>query len=86
MPQDDYVKGTVPKPLAKVNDCLHPDNHHVQQNLNVDSPFTINDQVLIRINKEDIEKNDTDVELAEQTPAGIHQDGSEITTVTLINR
>jgi hypothetical protein len=73
MPPDDYVKSTAPKTLAKINDCLQPDD--------------INDQVLIRINKDSIEKNDTIVELADEpTPGGIHQDGCEITTVTFINR
>lgn len=46
--------------------------------MNTNSNFTINDQLLIRINK--------DADIAEPTPEGIHQDGTEISSVTLIHR
>lgn len=77
LPPLAYKQSTVPDAMAKINDYLQPLNHHYQMNLNKDSNTTINDQLLIRINKKSLE--------AEPTPEGIHQDGTEISSVTLIN-
>lgn len=52
----------------------------------VDSKVTINDQILIRINKEAANKESSDEDVAEPTPEGIHQDATEISTVTVIAR
>jgi hypothetical protein len=89
VPPKDYVDSTVSMAIARINDFLQPDVHHHQSNVNVDSPVTINDQVLIRVNKgiSGIVKDiDHDFDLAEPTPEGIHQDGTEMSSVTLINR
>jgi hypothetical protein len=92
-PPKDYVDSTVSIAIASINNLLQPDVHHHQSNVNVDSPVTINDQVLIRVNKgisndkdNDKDNGNDDHDLAEPTPEGVHQDGTEMSSVTLINR
>lgn len=80
LPPPAYTKSTVPLAIARFNSFLLPKTHHFQSNLKSDSKITINDQILIRVNKE--HSNDE----AEPTPEGIHQDGTEISSVTLISR
>lgn len=82
MPPEEYSASSIPMAMAKINDFLQPAVHHHQPNLNTESPVTINDQLLIRINKESNRSSD----VAEPTPEGIHQDGTEISSVTVIGR
>jgi len=79
MPPKTYVNSSIPTAMAKLNDFLQPEKHHFQEKLNINSKFTINDQYLVRINKDE---NFID---ASPTPEGIHQDGCELVTVTLIH-
>lgn len=58
---------------------MNPDVHHPQAGLNGDSSKVINDQILIRINRQS--KHDES-----PNPEGIHQDGTEISSVTLLQR
>ena len=82
LPPFEYVKSTVPEAIARILDILQPREHDDQNNtLNTESKVTINDQILIRVNK------GVDVDhKAEPTPEGIHQDATEISSVTLIGR
>ena len=77
-PPVEYIESTVPEAMAKLHDYVQPSLHHYQSNINQKSKTTINDQLLIRINKEN--------DMAEPTPEGIHQDGTEISSITLISR
>jgi len=81
MPPQEYSTSTVSRSIGMVNRFLQPSSHHPQPNINQDSNVTINDQILIRINK-DAENGDT----SEPTPEGVHQDGTELSSVTLIQR
>lgn len=79
-PPTDFIDSSVPQAIAKLNDILQPMVHDDQDGcVNTDSKFTINDQLLIRVNK-------TADDVAEPTPEGIHQDATEISSVTLIGR
>lgn len=80
MPPQAYAQSSVAIAIGKLNSLLHPEIHHPQPNINCNSNAVINDQVTIRINK-----NLADDE-AEATPEGIHQDGTEISSVTLVGR
>eukprot|EP00581_Thalassiosira_minuscula_P008315 CAMPEP_0183703140 /NCGR_PEP_ID=MMETSP0737-20130205/994_1 /TAXON_ID=385413 /ORGANISM="Thalassiosira miniscula, Strain CCMP1093" /LENGTH=347 /DNA_ID=CAMNT_0025929849 /DNA_START=326 /DNA_END=1369 /DNA_ORIENTATION=- len=82
LPPFEYVESTVPEAIARILDFLQPREHDDQNNtLNTESKVTINDQLLIRVNKAvDDDHN------AEPTPEGIHQDATEISSVTLIGR
>ena len=64
--------------MVKLHDYFQPASHQHQSNLNQNSKTTLDDQVLIRISKDD--------ENAEPTPEGIHQDGTEISSITLVGR
>ena len=77
-PPVEYIESTVSEAMAKLHDYFQPSLHHYQSNINQKSKTTINDQLLIRINKEN--------DMAEPTPEGIHQDGTEISSITLISR
>lgn len=78
LPPKKYSESSVAKAIGKINSKIVPNNHHKQDNLNNASNVTINDQILIRINKV--------IDLAEPTPEGIHQDGTEISSISLIQR
>jgi hypothetical protein len=79
LPPLAYIDSTVPEAIAKVMEFLQPTNHDDQENtVNTQSKVTIDDQLLIRINKTPGDKE------AEPTPEGIHQDATEISSVTLI--
>ena len=82
LPPFEYVESTVPGAITRILDILQPKEHDDQNNtLNTESKVTINDQLLIRVNK------GVDVDhKAEPTPEGIHQDATEISSVTLIGR
>ncbi len=82
LPPFEYVESTVPEAIARILDFLQPREHDDQNNtLNTKSKVTINDQILIRVNK-----TVDDDHKAEPTPEGIHQDATEISSVTLIGR
>lgn len=78
MPPRDYSLGSVQTAVSKLHQFLLPDNHHHQSNLNMDSENIVHDQLLVRVNKT--------VDYAEPTPEGVHQDGTEISSVTMIKR
>lgn len=81
LPPREYSKCSIPKALALLNQQFLPDlkDFHPQKNVNNDSDTVINDQVIIRITKktESVES---------PTPEGIHQDGTEISSVMMVNR
>ena len=78
LPPFDYAESTIPMAIARLNEYFTPTHHHYQSNVSTNSNITINDQLLIRINK--------DADISEPTPEGIHQDGTEISSVTLIHK
>merc|ERR1719318_1556471 len=67
--------------LAKLNAKLLQREHHKQNNLVKDHPIVINDQLVIRTQR--LPESD---ESYSPTPEGIHQDNTEISSVTLIGR
>ena len=87
MPPRPYAESTVPRAIAKLNLYLEPSSHVPQSNLKMDSEETINDQVLIRVNKY-ASHHPSSMSAGpppEPTPEGIHQDGTEISSVTMVN-
>jgi len=82
MPPFEYANSSVPEAIAYILDYLQPEKHDDQDGtMNTGSNITINDQLLIRVNK-----TVDDQGASEPTPEGIHQDGTEISSVTLIGR
>lgn len=81
MPPDVYSRSSIPNAMAAINMKLLPKKYHEQENINLEHPVTINDQLLIRVQK----KSDQS-DVYSPTPEGIHQDNTEISSVTLINR
>lgn len=79
MAPDVYAKGSLPRAMARLNSLLLPEVHQPQGNLDVTKSVTIDDQTLIRISKTD-EMDDA----YSPTPEGIHQDNTEVSSVTLI--
>ena len=67
--------------MATMNMMLLPKVHHPQENINTDHNVTIDDQVLIRITR-DSSQDDS----YSPTPEGIHQDNTELSSITLIGR
>ena len=81
MPPRSYAhESTVPMSRAKLHSVFLPAKHHAQKNIKTKSTHVINDQILIKITR------NATLEEAEPTPEGRHQDGSEISVVTLIER
>ena len=76
-----YQASSLPLAIAKLNDYFTPQKHHMQNNIDVNSPITINDQLCITINKNDLESIDQ-----QPTPEGIHQDNTEMSSVMMIGR
>mmetsp|Transcript_22273 Transcript_22273/g.68339 ORF Transcript_22273/g.68339 Transcript_22273/m.68339 type:complete len:269 (-) Transcript_22273:386-1192(-) len=74
-----YAASTVPVALAEVQRLFLPDAHTPQHGVNAASPHVVTDQVLIKVTK----TGDGD---QCPTPEGIHQDGSEVSAVTMIKR
>jgi len=79
LPPLTYAESSVPEAMSILHAHMLPANHHAQQNIERKHKITINDQLLIRIHR----KLHTD-ESSSPTPEGIHQDGSEISSVVLI--
>ena len=69
----------MPVALAEVQRLFLPDAHTPQHGVNAASPHVVTDQVLIKVTK----TGDGD---QCPTPEGIHQDGSEVSAVTMIRR
>ncbi len=69
----------MPVALAEVQRLFLPDAHTPQHGVNAASPHVVTDQVLIKVTK----TGDGD---QCPTPEGIHQDGSEVSAVTMIKR
>lgn len=82
MPPFEYANSSVPDAIARILDHLQPDMHDDQGGtINTGSKITIDDQILIRVNKYVDEQG-----VSEPTPEGIHQDATEISSVTLLGR
>ena len=79
MPPLEYRRSSVPVAMAKLNAFMIPSTFHAMPNISNDSNTVINDQLLIRINKQ------SDME---ESPSreGVHQDGCEISSVTLVGK
>lgn len=88
LPPLSFADSSLPQAIARMNAFFEPASHHPQANLSQDHEMSINDQILIRVNK----YGKTHPLAAcggvhpEPTPEGIHQDGSEISSVTLLRR
>lgn len=80
MPPQDYSEhSSVPMAMALLNAELLPERHHPQANINHEHKTTVNDQLLIRTTRESLAD-----ESYSPTPEGIHQDNTEISSVTLV--
>ena len=88
MPPRTFAESSVPKAIARLNVYLEPSSHQFQSNLMKDADITINDQILIRVNKyrgnHPIATSDC-TPPPEPTPEGVHQDGTELSSVTMVN-
>ena len=82
MAPDAYSKSSIPQAMAAINMRLNPGQHQAQDNLNTEHNVTINDQALIRVSRDKSQHDDS----YSPTPEGIHQDNTEISSVTLIGR
>ena len=80
LPPSSYAQSSLPAALSRVNTLLMSDwQHSNQANLKQDQSTVINDQILIKVNKlSDSEES--------PTPEGVHQDGTEVSSVTMIER
>jgi hypothetical protein len=80
LPPPSYAQSSLPAALARVNTLLMSDWQHTDQpNLKQHQSTIINDQLLIKVNKlSDSEES--------PTPEGVHQDGTEVSSVTMIER
>lgn len=80
LPPSSYAQSSLPAALSRVNTLLMSDwQHSNQANLKQDQSTIINDQILIKVNKlSDSEES--------PTPEGVHQDGTEVSSVTMIER
>jgi hypothetical protein len=81
LPPKEYTTSTVVKATGMLFYYLQPPSHHPQSNVNHNSDVTINDRICLRINK--YAKNE---DTSEPTPEGVHQDGTEISSVAMIQR
>jgi len=79
LPPVTYAESSAPLAMAALNAYIVPDQHHQQDHMKTESPITINDQILIRVYR-----NKFTDESYSPTPEGIHQDGTEIGSATLI--
>ena len=80
MPPASYATdSSVPRAMATLNAGLLPAKHHTQINVNNEHKTTVNDQLVIRTQR----KPQAD-EGYSPTPEGIHQDSTEISSVTLV--
>ena len=81
MPPSSYTESSIPRALSRVNSLLLELDapHDPQPNINHQSKTTINDQILIKVNKSSNSEESP-------TPEGVHQDGTEASSVTLIER
>jgi len=79
---DVYSRSSIPAAMAAISMKLLPKKYHAVGNIDAEHPVTINDQVLMRVQHK---SNKSDAECS-PTPEGIHQDNTEISSVTLINR
>jgi len=77
VPHLRYSDGTVSLAMTRLMEMFIPDKFVGPENTNSESGTVIQDQLLIRINKH------TDSYEA-PTPEGVHQDGTNITSVTLV--
>lgn len=80
MPPSSYAeKSSVPMAMALLNAEILPERHHQQVNINHEHKTTVNDQLLIRTTRKPLTN-----ESYSPTPEGIHQDSTEISSVTLV--
>ena len=78
LPPHGFPDSSLSLAMAKLIKLLLPKDHHPQGHMNMKSNASVISQFLYRVVKEAVQ--------AEPTPEGIHQDGYEITTITLIKR
>ena len=76
-----YARNSVSLAMARLNMIIAPKNHQPQDNLNIHSEITIDDQNLIRTSR-----HPGSGDVVSPTPEGRHQDNTEISGVTLIGR
>ena len=76
-----YARSSVSLAMARLNMILSPELHQPQDNLNIHSEITIDDQNLIRTSR-----HPGSGDVVSPTPEGRHQDNTEISGVTLIGR
>lgn len=79
LPPRSYAESSVPAAMAALNQLLTPAIHHKQENIDHMSNVIINDQIPIRVTRS---AGASDAH--SPTPEGIHQDNTEISSVTLI--
>ena len=80
LPPASYAaESSVPGAMVALNSGLLPAKHQAQININHEHKTTLNDQILVRTQRKPL----TD-ESYSPTPEGIHQDNSEISSVTLV--
>ena len=81
MPPESYALSSIPGALSRVNSIIMDFNkpHEPQARINHLSPSLILDQLLIKINK-------TTSAEESPTPEGVHQDGTEVSSITSIQR
>ena len=67
--------------MAKINMALLPEQHHYQENIDLKHNISVDDQYLFRITR-NLHMDDS----YSPTPEGIHQDNTEISSVTMVGR
>ena len=76
-----FARNSVSLAMARLNMILSPELHQPQDNLNIHSEITINDQQLLRTSRHPGRGEEYG-----PSPEGRHQDNTEISGVTLIGR
>ena len=74
-----YGRSSIPVAMARLNRFLVPAKFHSDSNVLSDSNTLINDQIIIRVNK----KSNM---IESPTPEGVHQDGTEISSVSALGK
>ena len=76
-----YQQGSVSPAFARIFNCLQPEDHLPQENLNTDHVVSVQDQFL-----HSVKMTENMDESFGPSPEGIHQDNSELVSVTMIGR
>ena len=78
LPPKQYSDSSVPFATTRLMEMFIPDTFTDEIRTNTASKCVIHDQLMIRINKTSEDNS------ASPTPEGIHQDGAQITSITLV--